>query len=102
MPKTPTGPSQRHFFKLEKPTAGAYNYVKLHQYPDGGIARFRVYGSVLPTFPADKNTVIDLASVAYGGVAIKCSDQHFGKKEFLLHPGRGKDMGDGWETKRYC
>lgn len=28
------------------------------------------------------------------------SDQHFGVGSNLLLPGRGKDMGDGWETKR--
>jgi len=69
-------------------------------YPDGGIARFRLFGMVVPVFPADKSQVVDLAHVANGGLAVRSSDQHFGKASNLLLPGRGIDMGDGWETKR--
>jgi allantoicase len=68
-------------------------------YPDGGIARFRLFGSVVPVFPAGSVTV-DLAHVANGGLAVAYSDQHFGKASNLLLPGRGVDMGDGWETRR--
>jgi allantoicase len=63
-------------------------------YPDGGIARFRLFGSVVPVFPAGSVTV-DLAHVANGGLAVAYSDQHFGKASNLLLPGRGVDMGDG-------
>ncbi|RYF00044.1 MAG: allantoicase, partial [Oxalobacteraceae bacterium] len=73
---------------------------RLHQHPDGGIARFRYFGTVRPRFPQDKHQILDLASVKNGAVALSCSDQHFGRKENLLLPGRGKDMGDGWETAR--
>ncbi|KAK6430814.1 Allantoicase, partial [Oleoguttula sp. CCFEE 5521] len=48
----------------------------------------------------DLSTVFDLAATVNGGVAVSCSDQHFGTKDNLLLPGRGVDMGDGWETKR--
>jgi len=41
-----------------------------------------------------------LSSVLMGGIAVEWSDQHFGKAGNLLLPGRGVDMGDGWETKR--
>lgn len=34
------------------------------------------------------------------GLTGSTSDQHFGVGSNLLLPGRGKDMGDGWETKR--
>jgi allantoicase len=54
----------------------------------------------VPVFPEDKDAVFDLAAAQNGGVAISCSDQHFGTKDNLLLPGRGKDMGDGWETAR--
>ncbi len=69
-------------------------------YPDGGIARFKLYGEVIPVFPSDLNTQLDLAHVCNGGVAVSVSDQHFGSADNLLLPGRGKDMSDGWETKR--
>ncbi|CCG82824.1 Allantoicase [Taphrina deformans PYCC 5710] len=100
VPKTPCGPSQRHFFKFPTPVDKLYTHVRLHQHPDGGIARFRLFGTVSPRFPEDKNVVLDLCSVKNGAVAEACSDQHFGRKENLLLPGRGKDMGDGWETAR--
>lgn len=69
-------------------------------FPDGGIARFRLYGTAIPVFPRDVSATFDLAAAINGGVAVACSDQHFGTKENLLLPGRGVDMGDGWETKR--
>lgn len=94
------GPSQRFGWKLEKETEKAYTHVRLNMYPDGGIARFRLFGHAVPVFPSDINAIFDLAAAVNGGVAISCSDQHFGTKDNLLLPGRGKDMGDGWETAR--
>jgi allantoicase len=94
------GPSQRFGWKLEQPTTKQYTHVRLNMYPDGGIARFRLFGHAVPVFPEDKDVVFDLAAAQNGGVAISCSDQHFGTKDNLILPGRGKDMGDGWETAR--
>ncbi|KIJ49648.1 hypothetical protein M422DRAFT_246721 [Sphaerobolus stellatus SS14] len=101
LPKVPLGPNSRHLFKLVGvPEGTQYNYVKLNMYPDGGIARSRVYGIVNPVFPEDSSQLLDLAHVFAGGRAVFTSDQHFGAGSNLLLPGRGKDMGDGWETKR--
>ncbi|KAH7156985.1 hypothetical protein EDB81DRAFT_840912 [Dactylonectria macrodidyma] len=94
------GPSQRFGWKLDAPTQKQYTHVRLNMYPDGGIARFRLFGHAVPVFPDDKEAVFDLAAAQNGGVAVSCSDQHFGTKDNLLLPGRGKDMGDGWETAR--
>ncbi|KAL1883084.1 hypothetical protein VTK73DRAFT_10010 [Phialemonium thermophilum] len=94
------GPSRRFGWKLTQPTKKQYTHVRLNMYPDGGIARFRLFGHAVPVFPEDKNSVFDLAAAQNGGVAVSCSDQHFGSKDNLLLPGRGKDMGDGWETAR--
>ncbi|KAI0341953.1 Allantoicase [Trametopsis cervina] len=98
LPVVDLGPSSRHLFKV--PQTEGVNYVKLSMYPDGGIARFRVYGVVAPVFPSDLETVFDLAHVFAGGRVVYTSDQHFGIGSNLILPGRGKDMGDGWETKR--
>ncbi|TFY80894.1 hypothetical protein EWM64_g3118 [Hericium alpestre] len=81
------------------PETKGVNYVKLNMYPDGGIARFRVYGHVVPVHPAS-NEIFDVAHVFAGGRVVFTSDQHFGVGSNLILPGRGKDMGDGWETKR--
>jgi allantoicase len=76
-------------------------HVKLHIYPDGGVARLRVYGEVTP----DPQTFwragsVDLAAIENGGTVPVVSDQFFGPPANLLLPGRGVNMGDGWETKR--
>lgn len=93
------GPSQRFGWKLAEKTK-PFTHVRLNMYPDGGIARFRLFGTAIPVFPSDPAAIFDLAATVNGGVAISCSDQHFGTKDNLLLPGRGKDMGDGWETAR--
>ena len=109
LPLQPCGPSIRQAWWVRGPgiTGEHVTHLRLKMYPDGGIARFRVYGSVVP--PPLPETVMksgaerpqeDLASALNGGVAIACSDQHFGGKNYLILPGRGKDMGDGWETAR--
>lgn len=106
LPPQKCGPSQRQAWKLSGPaTRKEFTHLRLKQYPDGGIARLRVYGQVVPpplpaSAAAGERPVEDLASALNGGVAIECSDQHFGGKAYLLLPGRGKDMGDGWETAR--
>ena len=63
-------------------------------------ARFRVYGDVVAIQPADEREVFDSAHVYAGGRVVFTSDQHFGVGANIILPGRGKDMGDGWETKR--
>ncbi|KAF8637971.1 hypothetical protein AX16_010603 [Volvariella volvacea WC 439] len=97
LPKVNLGPSSRHLFRIPPSKCG--NFVKLNMYPDGGIARFRVYGQVAPIIP-DSAETFDLAHVFAGGHVVFTSDQHFGVGSNLILPGRGKDMGDGWETKR--
>jgi len=96
--KVPLDPNSRHLFRISS-TDGA-TFVKLNMYPDGGIARFRVYGHVSPVHPKDSAELFDLAHVFAGGRVEFTSDQHFGVGSNLILPGRGKDMGDGWETKR--
>ncbi|TCD71588.1 Allantoicase [Steccherinum ochraceum] len=98
LPRVALGPNSRHLFKT--PPTASVNYIKLSMYPDGGIARFRVYGDVSPVRPQNLETVYDLAHVFAGGHVVYTSDQHFGVGSNLILPGRGKDMGDGWETKR--
>ncbi|KAI1179627.1 hypothetical protein F4777DRAFT_586034 [Nemania sp. FL0916] len=94
------GPSQRFGWKLNNPSTKQYTHVRLNMYPDGGIARFRLFGHAVPVFPDDQEAIFDLAAAQNGAVATSCSDQHFGTKDNLILPGRGKDMGDGWETTR--
>ncbi|WP_020408013.1 allantoicase [Hahella ganghwensis] len=78
-----------------------WTHIRLNIFPDGGVARLKVYGEVTPDWdwylPGEP---IDLAAIVNGGRPLLCSDMFFSPMENLLMPGRGKDMGDGWETKR--
>jgi len=95
------GPSQRHAWKLNSPPTKAFTHVRLNMYPDGGIARFRIYGKAIPILPPDKEETFDLAAAQNGGIAVSWSNQAFGTlASNLLLPGRGPDMADGWETAR--
>ena len=74
-------------------------HVRLNIYPDGGVARLRIFGEIRANF-TDVDGFVDLAAVGHGGRAIACSDEHYGSMQNLLAPGRGVNMGDGWETAR--
>ncbi|GAA93763.1 uncharacterized protein L969DRAFT_608810 [Mixia osmundae IAM 14324] len=99
LPRKPLGPASRHFFRLDR-LHGPFTHLKLCMYPDGGFGRFRAYGVISPPLLRSITTPIDLAHVLNGGRCVAVSDQHFGVGKNLILPGRGKDMGDGWETKR--
>lgn len=106
LPKQPCGPSQRQAWRVSGPGVEGkqFTHLRLKMFPDGGIARLRVYGKVVPppllASQGGERPLEDLASALNGAVAIECSDQHFGVRSNLVLPGRGKDMGDGWETAR--
>src|SRR6266853_688091 len=76
-------------------------HVRLRIFPDGGVARLRVYGDVLPDWEElRQHGEIDLAAVLNGGRVVACSDMFFGSRNNLIMPGSAGSMADGWETKR--
>jgi allantoicase len=77
-------------------------HLRLKIYPDGGVARLRAYGLVVPDWAAlrRRESEIDLAAVEHGGTVLEASDMFFGHRHNLIMPGRAQDMSDGWETKR--
>jgi len=77
-----------------------FTHVRLNIYPDGGVARLRVFGGVVPNWPKSKKAVVDLVSVENGGLPLLSSDHYYSHPQNLIMPGRAKNMGDGWETKR--
>ncbi len=79
-----------------------WTHLRLSIYPDGGVARLRVYGEVAVDWArvAPGQRVIDLASITNGGLFMGASDLHYGTRGALIMPGRAKNMGDGWETRR--
>ncbi len=95
--KTDIDGDSDNFFSVSD--ANVWTHVRLHIYPDGGIARLRVYGQVEADF-SGVDGFVDFAAVENGGRAIACSDEHYGSMHNLNVPGRGVNMGDGWETAR--
>ena len=99
VPRMPLSGNCHHAVEIldERPCS----LLRLSIFPDGGVARLRVFGEVVSDWASrDPSEVVDLASVSNGGRALLCSNQHFGSRHNLLMPGRGVDMGDGWETRR--
>lgn len=99
LPKSPLDPGSQNFYACED--AGTYTHLRLHIYPDGGVARLKVYGDVYKNWEAvSADQEVDLAAAINGGKAIACNDMFFSAMGNLIMPGRGVNMGDGWETKR--
>ncbi|HTJ95140.1 MAG TPA: allantoicase [Pararobbsia sp.] len=91
--------NSHHYVEVGAQTA--FTHLRLNIYPDGGIARLRVYGQPLIDWTqADKSALVDLAAMENGAYIVGANNQHFGLASTLLMPGRGVNMGDGWETRR--
>jgi allantoicase len=97
LPKTDLRSDAHHFVAVD--SGEVWTHLRLHIYPDGGIARLRIYGEVRPDAP-QANETLDLFALESGGRAIACSDEHYGSMHNLNVAGRGINMGDGWETAR--
>lgn len=99
LPSTNLRGNSHHYFDIaDAPPA---THLRVNLYPDGGLARLRVYGT--PEFDpsaCNEDGLIDLAAALNGGVAVAANNEHFGLASTLLLPGRGLNMGDGWETRR--
>ena len=74
-------------------------HVRLTIHPDGGVARFRVFGEAVPD-PRLLGGRVDLAALAHGGLVEDCSNMFYSSPANVLSPGRAQVMSDGWETAR--
>jgi allantoicase len=99
LPQSPLNPGSQNPFRIA--SEQTWTHVRLNIFPDGGVARLRVYGMVVPDWSQRKiGELVDLAAVENGGVPLACSDMFFSSMNNLIMPGRSENMGDGWETKR--
>jgi allantoicase len=108
LPQMPVRPDAQNLFAATP--GGTVTHVRLNIFPDGGVARFRVFGHVAPDWPAPVldgasrahvvEGSVDLGAVTNGALALACSDAFFGPMNNLLLPGRAENMGGGWETRR--
>ena len=97
VPKTAIAGDAHHYLDARDDTV--FTHVRLHIYPDGGVARLRIFGEIRADFTG-VDGYVDLAALEHGGRPVSCSDEHYGSVHNLLAPGRGMNMGDGWETAR--
>jgi allantoicase len=99
LPKSALKPGSHNYFEVASDLR--CTHLRLNIFPDGGVARLRVHGRVRPAASSlARGEAIDLAAVENGGTVEACNDMFFGPKDNLIMPGRGHNMGDGWETKR--
>ena len=96
--KKKLGPNKNHSFKSQNKSV--FNYIRLNIFPDGGVARLRLYGKIEMEKSIFNNNNINLTSVLNGASIVGCNNEHFGRAENIIAPGKGKNMGDGWETRR--
>jgi allantoicase len=96
----------RNRFELTPPPPAALptTYVRFSILPDGGVARLRLLGEVLPDWPRLEERTgsgeIDLAAAEHGGRVVAASDAFFSDPRHLNLPGPPRGMDDGWETRR--
>ena len=90
---------KHHYIEIHNDNV--WTHLRLNIFPDGGIARLRVYGHIFCDWEnRDQQLTYDLAAMENGGRAIVWNDAHFGHGSNLIAPGKAVNMGDGWETRR--
>jgi allantoicase len=77
-----------------------FTHVRLCMYPDGGVARLRVHGDVVPDPRLLTSGAVDLAALANGATVTGCSNMFYSSPSNLISPGPARVMGEGWETAR--
>jgi allantoicase len=98
VPASPLHGDTHNIFRVSDPRR--FTHVRLSIYPDGGVARLRVLGQVIPDPRGLEQLTIDLASQEYGGAVVASSDEFYTSACLLNRPDRARSMGEGWETRR--
>ena len=98
VPRVPLKGDTEHRFTSEADRR--FTHVRLCIAPDGGVARLRVHGEVVPDPRSFAGMPLDLAAVENGGVVESCSDMYFSERQNLVMPGPPRSMAEGWETRR--
>ena len=91
----------RSFFPVGSSSGlGPFTHVRLNIFPDGGVARLRVFGVAVPSLERPGSSPVDLVSARLGGICLGFSDAHYGHPRNMIKTEPGVNMGDGWETAR--
>lgn len=81
-------------------SARRYTHVRLTMHPDGGVARLRVHGTVVPDPALVDAAALDLAALENGAVVTGCSNMFYSSPNNVLAPGLAANQAEGWETAR--
>lgn len=98
VPRSGLNGDARHELPVED--TGIFTHVRLNMYPDGGIARFRVHGDVIPDPALLTGLTIDLAALENGARTLDCSNMFYSAPDNMLAPGLARNQAEGWETAR--
>jgi allantoicase len=98
VPRSPVKGDARNPFAVSQPRY--VTHVRLCIYPDGGVARLRVHGTVVPDPRFLAVGAVDLAALENGGEVTGCSNMFYSAPRNLIAPGPARAMGEGWETAR--
>lgn len=97
--RSPLNADSPNSFPTEEPRP--VTHLRLNIYPDGGVARLRAFGAVVPDLEAlRREQEVNVAAIQHGAVVLLASDMFFGHRQNLIMPGRARSMRDGWETRR--
>ncbi|WP_338118351.1 allantoicase [Streptomyces coryli] len=99
VPRTPVGGHAANGFEVT--AEQSFTHLRVNQHPDGGIARLRVYGEVLPDpkWLAALGS-FDVVALENGGQVLDASNRFYSSPVNTINPGRSRKMDDGWETAR--
>ena len=98
VPRSPLRGNHHNVFPVAD--SRRFTHLRLAIFPDGGVARLRVSGRVIPDPRLVDGLPVDLASQWYGGVVVASSDDFYTSASLLNRPDRARTMGEGWETRR--
>jgi allantoicase len=97
--RSPLAPDSKNEFTVAG--GGPATHLCLNIFPDGGVARLRALGEVVPDVERLRTSgEINLAAIEHGALVLRASDMFFGHRQNLIMPGRAMSMRDGWETRR--
>lgn len=97
VPKSECAGDAKNYYAVDHP--GVWTHLRLTIYPDGGVARLRVHGTVVPD-PDFLTGTIDLVAAESGGRLVGTSDAFYSSPAQIIVPGRARNMGEGWENAR--
>ena len=98
VPRSPLHGDTHNVFQVTDPRR--FTHIRLATFPDGGVARLRVFGQVIADPRGLEQLTIDLASQRHGGVVTASSDGFYTSASVLNRPDTARSMGEGWETRR--